>query len=99
MLRLFQPNVLDHLPAHQRRRGGRSCASRGGEINEDGAAIARTSRAKRAVKNSYENVSRIGTGREIDSKDQWSSERAENIEYNAVITSLRATKLDKTVQR
>ena len=34
MLRLFQPDVLDHLPAHQRRRSGRSGASRGSEINE-----------------------------------------------------------------
>lgn len=56
MLRLFQPDVLDHLPAHQRRRGGRSCASRGGEISEEGAAIARTRRAKRAVKDSYESM-------------------------------------------
>lgn len=50
MLRLFQPDVLDHLPAHQRRGGGRSGAPRGGEIKERGAAVARVQRGERAFK-------------------------------------------------
>lgn len=71
MLRLFQPDVLDHLPAHQRRRGGRSRASRGGEISEEGAAIARTRRAKRAVKDSYESMEKWDETVRDRSKDQW----------------------------
>lgn len=60
MFRLFQPDVLDHLPAHQRRRGGRSGASRGGEINEENATIARVRWTKRAVKDRYESIGNRG---------------------------------------
>lgn len=50
LLRLLQPDVLDHLPAHQRRGSGRSGAARGGEVNERNARVARAQRWVRAVK-------------------------------------------------
>jgi len=39
MLRLLQSDVLDHLSPHQRRSCGRSRAARGGEVNDDVAAL------------------------------------------------------------
>lgn len=39
VLRLLQPDVLDHLSPHQRRGRGRPRAARGGEVNGDVAAL------------------------------------------------------------
>lgn len=55
MLRLFQPDVLDHLPPHQRRGRGRPRAARGGQVNDvdddgDGVAALRIEQGEQCVR-------------------------------------------------
>lgn len=61
MFRLLQSDVLDHLPAHQRRGRGRPRAARGGEVNDDDAVL-RIEKKKKGQKSAQKRAFlRVGT--------------------------------------